>query len=209
MSTFKFTGKQEGLYFGTLTIIFFTLNLPWIYLQRCSFLFYRSLVFSISALKIFSHHASVAPVSINPFFKFLVFFLSGVVSSKASHELRMLPADQSKWSLSRQPALCNSKCLLLWKRRYKKSQISKRPHHMHINGSKWWIKTKDSQISQEGDERYENILDIFLNIFFRSLIHSQKLIFGSESLPVMLNFQEMRITFRENSTRFSCGKVLK
>ena len=66
---------------------------------------------------------------------------------------------------------------------------------MHINGSKWWIKTKDSQISQEGDERYENILDIFLNIFFRSLIHNQRLIFGNESLPVTLNFQEMRITF--------------
>ena len=128
-------------------------------------------------------------------FKFLVFFLSDVVSSKPWHELHMLPADQSKWSLSRQPALSNSKCLLLWKRRYKKSQISKRPHHMHINGSKWWIKTKDSQISQEGDERYENILDIFLNIFFHSLIHSQRLIFSNESLPVTLNFQEMRITF--------------
>ena len=184
MSTFKFTGKQEGLYFGTLTIIFFTLNLPWIYLQRCSssFLFYRLLLFSISALELFPHHASVALVSINPFFKFLVFFLSDVVSSKLWHELHMLPADQSKWSLSRQPALSNSKCL-------------QRPHHMHINGSNWWIKTNDSQISQEGDERYENILYKFLNIFFRSLIHSQSLIFGNESLPVTLNFQEMRITF--------------
>ena len=62
---------------------------------------------------------------------------------------------------------------------------------MRINGSKWWIKTNDSQISWCGNERCENILDIFLNIFFRSLIHYQRLIF------VKLNFQEMTITFKK------------
>ena len=42
---------------------------------------------------------------------------------------------------------------------------------------------------------------IFFVIFsFRSLIHNQRLIFGYDSLPVTLNFQEMRITFRENSS---------
>ena len=47
-----------------------------IYLQRCSssFLFNRSLLFSTSSSELFSHHPSVAPVSINPFFKFLSFF---------------------------------------------------------------------------------------------------------------------------------------
>ena len=46
-----------------------------IYLQRCSssFLFKRSLVFSISSLELFSHYASVALVSINPFLNFLCF----------------------------------------------------------------------------------------------------------------------------------------
>ena len=69
---------------------------------------------------------------------------------------------------------------------------------MHINGSKWWIKTNDSQISWCADGRYENILDIFCNIFFPLI--NQRLIFGNDSLPVTLNFQEMRITFRENSS---------
>ena len=56
------------------TIILITLNLI-VYLQRCSssFLFNRSLVFSISSLELFSHRASVAPVSINPFLNFLCF----------------------------------------------------------------------------------------------------------------------------------------
>ena len=56
--------------------------------------------------------------------------------------------------------------------------------------------------------RYRGVLmdamKIFLVFFvifsFRSLIHNQRLIFGNDSLPVTLNFQEMRITFRENSS---------
>ena len=52
-----------------------------------------------------------------------------------------------------------------------------------------------------------NAVKIFLifslTFFFRSLIHYQRLIF------VKLNFQEMTITFRENSSGFSCSKVLK
>ena len=56
--------------------------------------------------------------------------------------------------------------------------------------------------------RYRGVLTdatkIFLVFFvifsFRSLIQNQRLIFGNDSLPVTLNFQEMRITFRENSS---------
>ena len=52
-----------------------------------------------------------------------------------------------------------------------------------------------------------NAVKIFLifslTFFFRSLTHYQRLIF------VKLNFQEMTIPFRENSSGFSCSKVLK
>ena len=64
-----------------------------IYLQRCSssFLFNRSLVFSISSLELFSHHASVALVSINTFLNFFRFvFLVSFPQNNYMNDIRYL-----------------------------------------------------------------------------------------------------------------------
>ena len=61
---FIFWDAQYHIFYLEFTIFFI--------LQRCSssFLFNRSLIFSISSLELFSHYVSVALVSINPFLNF-------------------------------------------------------------------------------------------------------------------------------------------
>ena len=67
------------------SLSYFYLEFTIIYLQRCSssFLFNRSLIFSISSMELFSYHVSVAQVSINPFLNFL--YLIFLVSFPQNH----------------------------------------------------------------------------------------------------------------------------
>ena len=153
-------------------------------------------------MELFSHHASVALVSINPFLNFFcsIFVVSFPQNHYTSYICCLLIKANNLLADNPLYLIQNVFSLQLWNKRYKKVRFQ-------IDLITCASMAQNDELEQT-IHRYRGVLMdamkivlIFFVIFsFRSLIHNQRLIFGNDSLPVTLNFQEMRITFRENSS---------
>ena len=158
------------------SLSYFYLEFIIIYLQRCSSSFHsnRSLIFSISSTHLFSHHVSVARVSINPFLNFLCFiFLVSFPQNHYTNYIKNYATGWSKQLIFKKTIFIygNSKCLLLWNRRYKKSQFQKYVITCASMVQNHELKQTIHRYRGVVMNAVRKILDIFPNIFF-SLVNS-------------------------------------